>query len=69
MSTAESSDTASLKRYFDFLFQKVSEQSGLQIIVLQHAYFKDYKRVTSAVRYRWRKAEADRLIPLDWQPK
>lgn len=66
---ADSSDTAALKRYFDFLFREASERSGLQIIVLEHAYFKDDERFTSAVRYRWRKTDADRLIPSDWKPK
>lgn len=62
----ESSDTASLLRYFDFMFKEVERKTGLQVIVLEHAYFTDDTRYKEAVRYRWRKDGTERLIPPEW---
>ncbi|MCI5145096.1 MAG: DUF3732 domain-containing protein, partial [Candidatus Electrothrix sp. AR3] len=59
-------DTIDLKRHFDFLFQEVKNRSGLQIIVLEHAFFKDDKRFTEATKYRWPKRGKEKLIPADW---
>ncbi|MFD1991623.1 DUF3732 domain-containing protein [Paenibacillus nicotianae] len=58
-------DRKSLLQYFDFLFKEVEKGHSLQIIVIEHAYFKDNKRYTDAVKKRWKK-EIDGLIPIDW---
>jgi energy-coupling factor transporter ATP-binding protein EcfA2 len=62
----ESSDTTSLLNYFDFMFKETQRGEGLQVIVLEHAYFSDDKRYKAAVRYRWRKDGDERLIPSEW---
>lgn len=64
--SADSSDTVSLLRYFDFMFNEVQRRDGLQVIVLEHAYLTDDKRYKDAVRYRWRKDGKERLIPPEW---
>lgn len=64
--STKSSDTASLLQYFDFMFKEVERETGLQVIVLEHAYFSDDKRYKDAVRYRWRKDGTERLIPPEW---
>jgi hypothetical protein len=67
--SADSSDTISLLRYFDFMFNEVQKREGLQVIVLEHAYLTDDKRYRDAVRYRWRKDGKERLIPPEWPPR
>jgi hypothetical protein len=64
--SVEASDTASLLNYFDFMFKEIQREEGLQVIVLEHAYFTDDERYKAAVRYRWRKDGKERLIPPEW---
>ncbi|MEZ8036579.1 DUF3732 domain-containing protein [Vibrio crassostreae] len=59
-------DTLALKQYFDFLFDEVERRSGLQVLVLEHAYFSDDKRYKNAVKYRWHKVGTEKLIPEEW---
>ncbi|WP_322405515.1 DUF3732 domain-containing protein [Massilia luteola] len=61
-----SEDAASLLEYFNFIFDEVERDEGLQVIILEHAYFVDDDRYRDAVRYRWRKADSERLIPPEW---
>lgn len=61
-----SEDATSLLEYFNFMFDEVERDEGLQVIILEHAYFVDDKRYKDAVRYRWRKADSERLIPPEW---
>lgn len=61
-----SEDSKSLLKYFDFMFSEVERNEGLQVIVLEHAYFTDDERYKKAVRYRWRKDGTERLIPPNW---
>jgi hypothetical protein len=53
-----------LKRYFDALFSEVARGEGLQVLVLEHAYFADDERYKNATRERWVSGNA--LIPADW---
>ena len=62
-------DTAALRQYFKFLFTEVSKRSGLQVIVLEHAYFGDDEQYINAVKYRWPKKGSERLIPAEWPTK
>jgi hypothetical protein len=64
--SSQASDTKSLLEYFDFIFREVERNEGLQVIVLEHAYFTDDYRYRAAVRYRWRKDGTERLIPSEW---
>lgn len=52
------------KKYFDFLFKEVERQDSLQIIILEHAYYKDDSRYVAATRERWIGGRG--LIPTDW---
>ncbi|MFY0524376.1 DUF3732 domain-containing protein [Archangium gephyra] len=59
----EVDDRAIVKQYIDFLFDEVARQGDLQVLLLEHAYFRDDERFMSAAR-RW--TDAERLIPDDW---
>ncbi|WP_158282103.1 MULTISPECIES: DUF3732 domain-containing protein [unclassified Azospirillum] len=59
-------DTVALKRHFDFLFSEVGRQEGMQVIVLEHAYFADDPRYVRATKQRWTKASGEKLIPTEW---
>lgn len=54
-----------LKQYFDLLFAETSRSESMQFIVLEHAYFKDDPRFTSATKERWVEGE-EFLVPSDW---
>lgn len=57
-----------LRRYFDALFAEVARGEGLQVLVLEHAYFADDARFKGAVRERWVPGREGHvaLIPPDW---
>jgi hypothetical protein len=57
-------EIASLRMYFDAHFEEVAHRQGLQVLVLEHAYFPDDPRFRTATRERW--IEGERLIPGDW---
>jgi hypothetical protein len=57
-------EVASLKQYFDVLFREVARGYGLQVLVLEHAYFSDDPRYTAATHERW--IDGNALIPSDW---
>ena len=57
-------EVTSLKRYFAALFEEAERKPGLQIIILEHAYFSDDPRFTAATRERWIAGKA--LVPADW---
>ena len=62
--TSAQPEVASLKQYFDALFEETARGEGLQVLVLEHAYFSDDLQFTSATRERWIEGKA--LIPEDW---
>ncbi|WP_339186495.1 DUF3732 domain-containing protein [Paenibacillus sp. FSL R5-0490] len=64
----ETSDRSALLQYFNLLFKEVKRGESLQVIVLEHAYFKNHPEYKSAVKKRWKKG-IDGLIPLDWPEK
>jgi hypothetical protein len=61
-------DRNALLKYFDLLFREVKRGESLQIIVTEHAYFKNHPEYKAAVRKRWSKG-VDGLIPLGWLEK
>lgn len=61
-------DRIALLQYFDLLFKEVERGESLQIIVIEHAYFKNHLKYKKAVRKRWKKG-IDGLIPLGWPEK
>ncbi|MET3290920.1 UNVERIFIED_CONTAM: hypothetical protein ABID98_003490 [Brevibacillus sp. OAP136] len=58
-------DTGALLQYFDLLFEEVNRGESLQVIVIEHAYFKNHPEYKKAVKHRWRKG-IDGLIPVGW---
>lgn len=61
----EDSERSSLLKYFETLFNEVDRKESLQIIIIEHAYFKNHDRYKSSVKYRWKKNESG-LIPKNW---
>jgi hypothetical protein len=57
----------SLRRYFAALFAEVARGTGLQVIVLEKAFFADDQRYVSATVERW--SGNNKLIPADWPEK
>jgi hypothetical protein len=57
-------EVASLKQYFEVLFREVARGYGLQVLVLEHAYFSDDERYIEATHERWIEGKA--LIPSNW---
>jgi hypothetical protein len=53
-------------KHIDFLFTETARQSGLQALLIEHAYFADDPRIVAATRKRWTRASGRALIPLDW---
>jgi len=66
--TNVNSERNSLLKYFETLFNEVDRNESLQIIIIEHAYFKNHDRYKKSVKYRWKKNETG-LIPNDWPEK
>lgn len=62
----EDEDIQAMRRHIDFLFKQVAARSGLQVLLIEHAYFADDPRYVAATRERWTRASRKALIPLDW---
>lgn len=63
---SEDDDIVAMRKHVDFLFVETARRSGLQTILIEHAYFADDPRYVSATRERWTKRSGKALIPLDW---
>lgn len=62
----EDDDIIAMRKHVDFLFEETARREGLQIILIEHAYFADDPRYVNATRERWTKRSGKALIPLDW---
>jgi len=62
----EDEDIQAMRRHIDFLFKEVAARSGLQVLLIEHAYFADDPRYVAATRERWTRASRKALIPLNW---
>lgn len=62
----EDEDIQAMRRHLKFLFDEVEARSGLQVVLIEHAYFEDDPRYVAATRERWTRASGKALIPLDW---
>jgi hypothetical protein len=62
----EDEDVRAMRRHIDFLFSETARRSGLQVLLIEHAYFADDARYVAATRERWTRASGRALIPLDW---
>jgi hypothetical protein len=59
-------DRVALEKHFNFIFDQVEKQKGLQVIVLEHAYLHKNDRYKKATRYKWPRDGEERLIPQNW---
>jgi hypothetical protein len=62
----EDEDVQAMRKHIDFLFAETERRVGLQVLLIEHAYFADDPRYRSATRERWTRASRQALIPLDW---
>jgi uncharacterized protein DUF3732 len=62
----EDEDVQAMRRHIDFLFTEVAQRTGLQVLLVEHAYFADDSRYVAATRERWTRTSGRALIPLDW---
>jgi len=63
---AEDDDTQAMRKHIDFLFEETERRKGLQVLLIEHAFFADDPRYVKATSERWHKASGKALIPLDW---
>ena len=59
-------DKNALEKHFNFIFDQVESQKGLQVIVLEHAFLSYNKKYKDAVKYRWTRMSNEKLIPSNW---
>lgn len=62
----EDEEIQAMRKHIDFLFNEVDRRTGLQVLLIEHAYFADDPRYVSATRERWTRSSRKALIPLDW---
>lgn len=62
----EDEDTQAMRQHVNFLFDETQRRSGLQVILIEHAYFADDVRYKAATRERWTRQSNEALIPLNW---
>ncbi|MDF6002580.1 DUF3732 domain-containing protein [Pseudomonas aeruginosa] len=64
---SDDEDYQAMRQHIDFLFDEVNARNGLQVILLEHAYFPHDPRYVSATKERWTRASGKGLIPKDWK--
>ncbi|PWD01877.1 ABC transporter ATP-binding protein [Pseudomonas amygdali pv. lachrymans] len=62
----ENEEVLAMRRHLNFLFNETAAQEGLQVLLIEHAFFGDDQRYVAATRKRWHKLSEDALIPFDW---
>lgn len=62
----EDEDVRAMRQHINFLFAETARRSGLQVLLIEHAFFADDPRYVSATRERWTRESGNALIPLDW---
>lgn len=62
----EDEDIQAMRRHINFLFAETARRKGLQVLLIEHAYFADDPRYVAATRERWTRASRNALIPFDW---
>ncbi|MCJ2132394.1 DUF3732 domain-containing protein [Methylobacterium sp. E-045] len=62
----EDEDVRAMRQHIDFLFTETARRSGLQVLLIEHAFFADDPRYVAATRERWTRESGNALIPLDW---
>ena len=67
ISISNDEDYVAMRQHIDFLFKEVEARSGLQVLLLEHAYFSSDPCYVAATKERWTKASGKGLIPRDWK--
>ena len=62
----EDEDIQAMRKHIDFLFEETARREGLQVLLIEHAYFADDPRFVQATRERWTRVSGRSLIPSDW---
>ncbi|WP_437277195.1 DUF3732 domain-containing protein [Sorangium sp. So ce375] len=62
----EDEDVQAMRKHIDFIFAETARRTGLQVLLIEHAYFADDSRYRAATRERWTRASGRALIPLNW---
>lgn len=62
----EDEDIQAMRRHLDFLFAEVQRRKGLQVLLIEHAYFADDPRYVDATCERWTRASGRALLPQNW---
>lgn len=62
----EDEDVQAMRKHVSFLFAETARRAGLQVLLIEHAYFADDPQYVAATRERWTRASGRALIPLDW---
>ena len=60
------SEELAMRQIVGFLFDETSRRSGLQVILIEHAYIEEDERYVTATREHWTKKSGTKLIPADW---
>ena len=66
MGREEDEDIRAMRKHIDILFAETAERSGLQVLLIEHAYFGDDPRYVAATRERWTRASGRTLVALNW---
>lgn len=62
----EDEDVRAMRQHIDFLFTETAKRSGLQVLLIEHAFFADDPRYVAVTRERWTRESGNALIPLNW---
>jgi len=62
----EDEDVRAMRQHIETLFKETAKREGLQVLLIEHAYFADDQRYVKATKERWTRASGKALIPLDW---
>jgi hypothetical protein len=63
---ANNGDRAAMRKIVRFIFDETARQTGLQIILIEHAFIGDDPEYVKAIRGRWTSQTNEKLIPPDW---
>lgn len=59
-------DRAAMRKIVRFIFDETARRTGLQIILIEHAFIGDDPEYVKAIRGRWTSQTKEKLIPPDW---
>jgi hypothetical protein len=62
----EDEDIQAMRKHINFLFAETERREGLQVLLIEHAFFADDPRYVAATCERWTRASGKALIPSDW---